>query len=42
MNRKTNPLIPDWFYYKKRDENEDNINYSVDELINEYLSSKEV
>lgn len=41
-NRKDNQLIFDWIYNKYRDENEEAMYYSVEDMINEYNNIKTV
>jgi ABC-type multidrug transport system fused ATPase/permease subunit len=40
LNRKSNPLIPDWVFKKMRNGLEEQMYYSVDILIEEYKKSK--
>jgi hypothetical protein len=37
LNRKNSPLVPDFFYKRLRKSNEDEMNYSVKQLAEEYL-----
>lgn len=39
-NRKSNPLIPDWIYFQRRPALEEELNYSVGQLVDEYKNRK--
>ena len=39
-NRKSSPLVFDWFYNLRRSSLEDEMNYSVDQLVSQYKNSK--
>ncbi len=40
LNRKNNPLIFDWYYNKKKDQLEKEMEFSVDKLVQQYLNNK--
>ena len=41
MNRKSNPLVPDWVFNKLQNGLEEQMYYSVNQLIEEYKNAKE-
>ncbi len=40
MNRKSSPLIPEWFYDQKRPTLEQQMYYGVDELVEQYKKAQ--
>jgi hypothetical protein len=41
LNRKNSPLIFDWYYYKKRNQLEKEMKFSVDQLVREYKNRRD-
>ena len=40
LNRKSSPLIFDWYYLKKREQLENEMNFTVDNMVQEYQNKK--